>query len=79
VAYTGTDGAAEITAEANNTLLDNLMFGASSLFSLVGSAAETEFVGKKAVAQIVVGAGLGAFILGDRFGGRIPVIGGGRK
>lgn len=65
--------------KTETTLIDNVLGGVTSIMKIASTEdANTTYYSEKAVGQAVIGALVGGFVIGDRWGDRVPFLGGHR-
>lgn len=66
--------------KTETTMIDNVIGGIGSVMKIASTEDDsTTYYSEKAVGQAVLGAAVGGFLLGDRFGDRVPLLGGRRS
>lgn len=64
--------------EESTTLIGDVVSGVTSVFSVFSAAEPTTFVSEKTCGMAVIASMVGGLFIGDKYGDRIPLIGGRR-
>lgn len=68
-----------VATKTSTTLIDNIFNGVKSVAKVASTEdLSTEYYSDKAVGQAVLGIGAFAFFAGDKWGDRVPLLGGHR-
>lgn len=66
--------------KTDTTIIDNVLGGVTSILKVASTEdANTTYYSDKAVGQAVLAGMVGGFMIGDRFGDKVPFLGGRRN